>query len=98
MIRRPPRSTLFPYTTLFRSIYRIEHNYRSTPQILEAANHLISHNEITSNFEKILRPTQPDGAPVCVTAYEDQESDAEGIPNRIELLVRDCRKHLEFVY
>src|SRR2546422_7082714 len=23
MIRRPPRSTLFPYTTLFRSIYTI---------------------------------------------------------------------------
>src|SRR5260221_10954709 len=23
MIRRPPRSTLFPYTTLFRSYYRI---------------------------------------------------------------------------
>src|SRR2546430_6067621 len=22
MIRRPPRSTLFPYTTLFRSVYR----------------------------------------------------------------------------
>src|SRR5256885_13645677 len=24
MIRRPPRSTLFPYTTLFRSIKRLE--------------------------------------------------------------------------
>src|SRR2546426_2481782 len=24
MIRRPPRSTLFPYTTLFRSIFGIE--------------------------------------------------------------------------
>src|SRR5260221_8830123 len=24
MIRRPPRSTLFPYTTLFRSLARIE--------------------------------------------------------------------------
>src|SRR3712207_7095436 len=24
MIRRPPRSTLFPYTTLFRSIARLE--------------------------------------------------------------------------
>src|SRR2546430_12190681 len=23
MIRRPPRSTLFPYTTLFRSVHRI---------------------------------------------------------------------------
>src|SRR2546428_1835105 len=27
MIRRPPRSTLFPYTTLFRSgLYALEHN------------------------------------------------------------------------
>src|SRR5256885_6691535 len=25
MIRRPPRSTLFPYTTLFRSLGRIDH-------------------------------------------------------------------------
>src|SRR2546430_17565027 len=25
MIRRPPRSTLFPYTTLFRSTYRARH-------------------------------------------------------------------------
>src|SRR2546430_8842384 len=24
MIRRPPRSTLFPYTTLFRSVWRFE--------------------------------------------------------------------------
>src|SRR3712207_8032248 len=24
MIRRPPRSTLFPYTTLFRSVYHAE--------------------------------------------------------------------------
>src|SRR3712207_7875416 len=25
MIRRPPRSTLFPYTTLFRSLKRVNH-------------------------------------------------------------------------
>src|SRR5258708_37378438 len=25
MIRRPPRSTLFPYTTLFRSIFAFDH-------------------------------------------------------------------------
>src|SRR3989454_1712460 len=29
MIRRPPRSTLFPYTTLFRSL-RIRHGRRGT--------------------------------------------------------------------
>src|SRR3712207_8500321 len=28
MIRRPPRSTLFPYTTLFRSVAAEEINYR----------------------------------------------------------------------
>src|SRR5690554_3152138 len=27
MIRRPPRSTLFPYTTLFRSLYRGDLEY-----------------------------------------------------------------------
>src|SRR3712207_6962839 len=26
MIRRPPRSTLFPYTTLFRSLLLVEHD------------------------------------------------------------------------
>src|SRR5256885_8572662 len=26
MIRRPPRSTLFPYTTLFRSLWSAEHD------------------------------------------------------------------------
>src|SRR3712207_9508587 len=33
MIRRPPRSTLFPYTTLFRSaadLYALTHNETST--------------------------------------------------------------------
>src|SRR3712207_7313201 len=28
MIRRPPRSTLFPYTTLFRSLFHIEDRFR----------------------------------------------------------------------
>src|SRR2546426_8221589 len=26
MIRRPPRSTLFPYTTLFRSVVKVAHD------------------------------------------------------------------------
>src|SRR5690348_17757990 len=30
MIRRPPRSTLFPYTTLFRSVLCLENNERGT--------------------------------------------------------------------
>src|SRR3712207_8270434 len=38
MIRRPPRSTLFPYTTLFRSIARVidrlQQAFRRTPPAL----------------------------------------------------------------
>src|SRR5258706_7938589 len=33
MIRRPPRSTLFPYTTLFRSIFRRRDVARTRRQI-----------------------------------------------------------------
>src|SRR2546426_2416321 len=33
MIRRPPRSTLFPYTTLFRSIERTEANVESVENL-----------------------------------------------------------------
>lgn len=72
-------------------IYRIEANYRSTPQILQAANRLIAHNDVTPGFEKQLRPTLPDGAPVMVTAYENQEAEAEGIAERITELVRRWR-------
>src|SRR5260370_18709337 len=31
MIRRPPRSTLFPYTTLFRSLFETLHQPRRRP-------------------------------------------------------------------
>src|SRR2546426_7722168 len=42
MIRRPPRSTLFPYTTLFRSLGRNldEDRLRPLADFLEHAGHL----------------------------------------------------------
>src|SRR2546428_10353214 len=33
MIRRPPRSTLFPYTTLFRSLFQLADPRRARPQL-----------------------------------------------------------------
>src|SRR5258708_16183483 len=35
MIRRPPRSTLFPYTTLFRSLARIAVEHRELRPLLQ---------------------------------------------------------------
>jgi superfamily I DNA/RNA helicase len=92
-----PEASILSFQSMYPKgiIYRIEHNYRSTPQILEAANRLIRHNTITPGFEKILRATQPDGAPVTVTAYADQENEADGVAERIEQLVRAWREHSE---
>ena len=86
-----PEASILSFKQMYPKgiIFHIEHNYRSTPQILEAANQLISNNPATPGFEKQLRPTRPDGMPVVVTAYEDQESEAEGIAIRIEQIVRD---------
>src|SRR5688572_31123260 len=50
MIRRPPRSTLFPYTTLFRSYYR---------EGLELLNVGKYHEALTS-FRLALRETPRD--------------------------------------
>src|SRR5256885_5315615 len=45
MIRRPPRSTLFPYTTLFRSVRaRAPHRARGSTLLLQAlCQHALGH-------------------------------------------------------
>src|SRR2546429_9731781 len=40
MIRRPPRSTLFPYTTLFRSEAKDAYTERHTHRVAETARHV----------------------------------------------------------
>src|SRR2546428_9868683 len=50
MIRRPPRSTLFPYTTLFRSVRNIRAlNGRFNTSITHAYSIVIGSKHITLN-------------------------------------------------
>src|SRR2546426_4852770 len=55
MIRRPPRSTLFPYTTLFRSRTKIEFanvpSYDSKPRTVSAAPGLVQIQDVILNAE-----------------------------------------------
>src|SRR5256885_11160362 len=39
MIRRPPRSTLFPYTTLFRSVEELLHHHGDPADPVQVAHH-----------------------------------------------------------
>src|SRR2546421_2026110 len=55
MIRRPPRSTLFPYTTLFRSLISdpelvAEYRLRATERAKE-----YSWDAVTDKYEELLR-------------------------------------------
>src|SRR3989454_7331297 len=48
MIRRPPRSTLFPYTTLFRSGFDVELRLRNVPDTFRLA--MVAHPEYDDRY------------------------------------------------
>src|SRR2546427_6033978 len=60
MIRRPPRSTLFPYTTLFRSISEIRGNLLWIQFLPEAGNPLSNKRSCwsTRSFSSPVRPVR----------------------------------------
>src|SRR5256885_6918726 len=51
MIRRPPRSTLFPYTTLFRS-EEVERDLRLDPPLLDVGADFGMFNKSTVDYLK----------------------------------------------
>ena len=76
-------------------IFKLETNYRSTPEILSLANNIISNN--LNQYEKNLQSIQPFGSPSTTLrvaqgkpelhAFADQSEEAEFIANRIEELL-----------
>src|SRR2546428_3569884 len=86
MIRRPPRSTLFPYTTLFRSIRRI----RRVPREPRAAPPL--HARATDRSEEHTSELQSRSDLVCRLLLE-KKKDAAVVAGRAIFLDRsECRR------
>src|SRR3712207_7534245 len=69
MIRRPPRSTLFPYTTLFRS------EIDPMPRLIEQ-RYMIGR-EADGSYRIITRDIRynEDGIPLVTTIVDDQRSE-----------------------
>src|SRR3712207_7658258 len=72
MIRRPPRSTLFPYTTLFRSL-------GAEPKSLDAskASDLYSSQVLNEVMEGLTRVEQENGKDVIKPAGRSEEHTSE---------------------
>src|SRR3712207_9018522 len=69
MIRRPPRSTLFPYTTLFRSYdVRGVVGHAAHPEVLERAG--------ARGADMLIAVTRSDEANMvaCLVAFSDRKS------------------------
>src|SRR5690349_22595434 len=74
MIRRPPRSTLFPYTTLFRSIAGRPREYFD-PLFRNEGVHSQSIQSETANLEHVLAAgTTPNGVFGAKVLWQDRKS------------------------
>src|SRR2546429_6867285 len=87
MIRRPPRSTLFPYTTLFRSnVIAHSHRIGRYSQRLSAnINHALHKPQVLHPRVTAIRPDR------TLVVYESEEHTSE-LQSRLHLV---CRLLLE---
>src|SRR2546423_8571380 len=87
MIRRPPRSTLFPYTTLFRSF---------TPPPGEESDVLARYPYLGTAFEFMER--QPGTAPYlecCAERSEEHTSELQSLAYLVCRLLLERKKNLD---
>src|SRR5258705_6858429 len=80
MIRRPPRSTLFPYTTLFRS---------PSPSLVPSAVTLPARSVTLAAVTSMERMAMPVKAPFAVNRSEEHTSELQSLRHLV------CRLLLE---
>ncbi|HVU38171.1 MAG TPA: ATP-dependent helicase, partial [Opitutales bacterium] len=80
----------FPVRHPGAKIYKIEINYRSTPEILRFANGILDHQQIASEFHKHLEPVRKPGPkPVVIAALDTREQAAFVIRRIHEIRAND---------
>src|SRR2546430_4369305 len=85
MIRRPPRSTLFPYTTLFRSNF----GAAAVPSFLSAAHDFLEGKRVgisSLRSEEHTSELQSQSNLVCRLLLEKKKKNASEITYRLKLV------------
>src|SRR3712207_7215632 len=73
MIRRPPRSTLFPYTTLFRSVFWDQRSHGRSGRSSERNSTI---DQLGRDLSAVLDAIAPDG-PVVLVGHRSEEHTSE---------------------
>ena len=69
------------------TVVRLEENYRSTPEIIKAANALITHN--SKRHGKTLVAKSPAGVPPTINQAQDEVNEAQDVVSEVESLLRE---------
>src|SRR2546430_16441440 len=87
MIRRPPRSTLFPYTTLFRSVRDSAHDVESSRRPRDVHGGVTREERSQARVRLVWQGAQavesalePDDVPRGADVRETAQWDHEGLP------------------
>src|SRR2546427_5802282 len=83
MIRRPPRSTLFPYTTLFRSLPLLTFNFQ-----------LLAFNRLSACSARV-RTHESTGLPQPCQRSEEHTSELQSQSNLVCRLLLEKKKDLQ---
>src|SRR5687768_18157562 len=89
MLRRPPRSTLFPYTTLFRSVQRLPGERPRLPQRARNARPAQRHPDAPGRGRRLEGPR---GALLHAVVGDRSEEHTSELQSRLHLV---CRLLLE---
>src|SRR5256885_11143111 len=92
MIRRPPRSTLFPYTTLFRSYYNARRKvYRAAKQAVIKAGQYAYRDRRQNRSEEHTSELQSPCNLVCRLLLEKKKKN-----NMIQKLTVLCHRRITY--
>src|SRR3712207_8346669 len=100
MIRRPPRSTLFPYTTLFRSFAEVAEAggllaaHCEDRDILTASERSLGHPVQTYEDLLAARPDIAESTPIAVGRSEEHTSELQSRQYLVCRLLLEKKKRL----
>src|SRR2546426_7693147 len=92
MIRRPPRSTLFPYTTLFRSL-----NFRKSISFSLSAVNTPSINASAIPMQKLKLVAQKEHVPEGKRRSEEHTSELQSPCNLVCRLLLEKKKKTQHI-